>query len=92
MLREQLRSLMKVVRGLNAPAERKISPQDCIGFYDETQTFQFTTFGTSVDKERILKDLASNGANVVGVMTPEEATRLSRRQDISSPNSHPFRD
>lgn len=49
----------------------------CIGYLGVTNRFQFTTFMTDSDKERIMKDLQSAGFSIVGVMDSNQARELA---------------
>lgn len=58
--------------------------QKCIGYLDQTQRFQFTTFETDPDKERIMQDLQSAGFSIVGVTDVNRARRLATIDSSSS--------
>lgn len=51
--------------------------QKCIGYLDQTQRFQFTTFEVDPDKERIMQELQSAGFSIVEVMDVNRARKLA---------------
>lgn len=90
MIRERIESFLSRVRSISFRGEKPSTPENCIGFYDQSQAFGYSTFGTATERERIMKELQGTGANIVGVIPLEEAIRRSRRVD--QPNSGiPFR-
>lgn len=72
MVVERIKTFFK--RGVTRPPE---SNQNCIGFYNQDGSFGFTTYGSEMDKERIIKDLGGTGASILGVMKDARARKLA---------------
>ncbi len=49
----------------------------CLGYRDQAGRFQFTTFGTELEKERITRELQKTGFHVDGVIDCDRAKRLA---------------
>lgn len=48
----------------------------CVGYLDPSRRFQYTTFQTALEKERIMRDLQRSGNLIYGVMDRIHARRL----------------
>jgi len=84
MYLEQLRRFF-IRKEIIVPPEPQ-NTEKCVGFLDQTQGFQFTTFETDPDKERIMRDLKSAGFSVVGIIDGNRARKLAM---IDPPSDHP---